>query len=212
LEKQTRIALNNPRFIQVNNVKKVVGLSQIFDWYPSDFGGKSKVIDYINGYRTTKIGKDYKSKFYAYDWSLNNLSSGVIPGENSGGATGIIGANASRYVVSAAIPKGTTETKLFNNLYTQRTGSVGNLTDRSNFFTQSFSFLYGFTGRFNAGIDLRYRRVSNDGLPSSPFAVLTGREADSRRDGFTAFGPKIRWAPTAKLPNFSLQSTFTFGS
>ena len=128
----------------------------------------------------------------------------------NGGANVSGGNSAARYVTSAAIPKGTTESRIFNNLYTQRTGSNETLTNRSNFFTQTFSFLYGFSNRFNAGFDLRYRRVSNDNLPSSPFNVLTNREADSRRARFTNVGPKIRWAPTAALPNFSIQSSFVF--
>ncbi len=214
LQQQTRKALNDPTFIKVNNANKSVELSQIFDWYSSDFGGKKNVINYINKFRSDKIGNDFKSNFYKYDWSVNKVSDGMGSAkskDHNGGTTPIVSSNsAARYVTSAAIPKGTTETKLFNNLYTQRTGSKEALTSRSNFFTSSLSFLYGFTNRFNAGFDLRYRRVSNANLPSSPFGVLTNREAVSRRDGFTQVGPKIRWAPTAALPNFSVQSSFTF--
>lgn len=213
LQQQTRIALNDPSFIKVNNGNKTVELSQIFDWYSKDFGGKSNVINYINKFRTNKIGNDFKSKFYNYDWSVNKVSDGMgatMSKDHNGVTTPVSSNSAARYVTSAAIPAGTTETKLFNNLYTQRTGSEEELTSRSNFFTSSLSFLYGFSNRFNAGFDLRYRRVSNDNLPSSPFAVLTKREAQSRRDGFTQIGPKIRWAPTSALPNFSVQSSFTF--
>ena len=59
LQQQTNIALNNPGFIKVNNSKKSVQLSQIFDWYSSDFGGgKAAAIKFINRFRTNKISSD----------------------------------------------------------------------------------------------------------------------------------------------------------
>lgn len=206
LQQQTRRALNDDGFIKVNTSAQKVELSQIFDWYKNDFGGsKSSAIEYINKYRKTAIPASYKVSFYEYDWSLNERS----------GATGAIetnttqSANDNRYVVSAAIPKGTTETKIFNNLYTQKTGDGTTLTDRSNFFTSNLSFLYGVNNRFNAGLDLRYRRVSNDAADTSPFAVLGNPSTAQTRQGITNLGPKIRWAPTSALPNFSIQSTFS---
>ena len=54
---------------------------------------------------------------------------------------------------------------------------------------------------------MRYRRVSNTDGNTSPLNVFSG-EANSRRQGFTNFGPKIRWAPFQALPNFSVQSAF----
>lgn len=206
LEQQTRKALNDNDFIKVNNSAQTAQLSQIFNWYKDDFGGnKSSAIDFINKYRSTKIPASYKVSFYEYDWSLNT----------QGGATGSIetntsnSANDNRYVVSAAIPKGTTETKIFNNLYTERTGNGEQLTDRSTFFTTSLSFLYGVSNRFNAGIDMRYRRVNKDAADTSPFAVLGNPSTAQTRQGITSVGPKIRWAPTSALPNFSIQSTFS---
>lgn len=206
LEQQTRKSLNDNNFIKVNTSAQKVELSQIFNWYKDDFGGnKSSAINFINKYRAEKIPTSYKTSFYEYDWTLNTLSN----------ATGSIGTNTSgsandnRYVVSAAIPKGTTETKIFNNLYTQQTGDGETLTDRSTFFTTNLSFLYGVSGRFNAGIDVRYRRVNNDAADTSPFAVLGNPSTAQTRHGITNLGPKIRWAPTSALPNFSIQSTFS---
>ncbi|WP_343488008.1 DUF547 domain-containing protein [Allomuricauda sp. d1] len=70
LQRQTELALNNPDFIKVKGNK--VQLSQIFEWYKSDFtqGGKSEV-EFINQYRTEKIDSDVKVGYYAYDWTLN---------------------------------------------------------------------------------------------------------------------------------------------
>ncbi len=202
LDRQTRKALNDSNFIYEEN--GALQLSQIFSWYPKDFGGKNNIIPFINQYRTQKIPANKTLKYYNYDWSLNDSNS------NSTEST-VLGANAYRYVVSAAIPQGGVEIKLFNNLFTQRTGDGTELNSRSTFFTQSFSAIYGITNRFNAGLEARYRRVANTSLPSSAFssAFETGPET-THRQGLTAIGPRIRFAPFKKLPNFSVQSTFSF--
>ncbi len=72
LQKQTMLALNDPKFIRVN--KNKVQISQIFEWYTGDFtqGGK-KLVDYINKYRTEKLPEKAKVSYYAYDWTLNEL-------------------------------------------------------------------------------------------------------------------------------------------
>ena len=72
LNKQTKIALNNPGFIKVNAGSKKVELSQIFEWYKADFITKGKnEIDFINQYRETKIDSKSKVSYYPYDWNLN---------------------------------------------------------------------------------------------------------------------------------------------
>jgi len=195
LETQTRKALNDSNFLYVKD--NTLYLSQIFNWYKADFGGKRKIIPFINKYIDSPISEQTSISHYKYDWALNDVNA------NS--------ANAFRYVVSAAIPQGGVELKLFNNLYTQRTGDGENLNSRSTFFTSSLSALYGLTNRFNAGLELRYRRVSNADLPSSPFSVLgSGGNAISSRSGITAIGPRIRFAPFKKLENFSIQTTLSF--
>ncbi len=72
LNKQTKIALNNPNFIKVNSGSKKVALSQIFEWYKNDFISKGKnEIDFINQYREDKIDATFKTSYYPYDWTLN---------------------------------------------------------------------------------------------------------------------------------------------
>ncbi len=72
LNKQTKLALNNPNFIKVNSASKKVEVSQIFEWYKTDFVTKTSTeIDFINQYRDTKIDVKYKMVYYAYDWTLN---------------------------------------------------------------------------------------------------------------------------------------------
>ncbi|WP_350286302.1 DUF547 domain-containing protein [uncultured Croceitalea sp.] len=70
LQKQTELSLNNPNFIQTKG-KKVL-ISQLFDWYKSDFtqDGLNEV-EYINQFRTEKLDPKSKIGYYNYNWSLN---------------------------------------------------------------------------------------------------------------------------------------------
>lgn len=61
----------NGRAIQIDDGGRTVRLSKIFDWYVEDFGGKDKVIEYLNGYRGSKVPDAPKIQFMDYDWSLN---------------------------------------------------------------------------------------------------------------------------------------------
>ncbi len=205
LDQQTKKALDNPNFLKANGTN--LSLSQIFKWYPNDFGGsKSNILAFINKHRTYAVPTTAKISYYDYDWTLNDSNQVTTSAQSGTGQ----GNNASRYIVSSTIPKGSAEIKIFNNLYTQRTGSTDNLTDRSTFFTTTLTALYGLSDRFNVGINTRYRRVSNDRLPSSALNVLSSLEEGSGRQGLTAFGPMIRYAPVEKWTNFSIQSSFVF--
>ncbi|RRQ50480.1 DUF547 domain-containing protein [Maribacter algicola] len=72
LQAQTVLALNNPQFIQVN--KNKVKISQIFEWYKTDFEQAGDVVDFINRYRDEKLPNNSKVSYYPYDWSLNDLN------------------------------------------------------------------------------------------------------------------------------------------
>lgn len=207
LDQQTKLALDNSSFLRVEGMN--LSLSQIFNWYPEDFGGNKKgIINFINKYRSYTVPTTSKFNYYPYDWTLNDASEGSIATAPVGTSSGN---NSARYIVSSTIAKGSFEFKIFNNLYTQKTGSPDNLTDRSTFFTTSLSALYGLNNRFNIGINTRYRRVSNSRLPSSALDVFGGTPTGgSARQGITAFGPQIRYAPVEKWSNFSIQSSFVF--
>ena len=206
LDVQTRKSLNDPSFISVSGNQ--VNISKIFEWYATDFGSnKMTRFNFINGFRNTRIPSSAKFKYIDYDWSINDTTKPAGASVNNSGA-----ANSARYVVSSTIPKGTVELKNFNNLYTQRSSRDQEFGTRENFFTSTLSALYGVNKRFNAGFELKYRRVTNTPFPSSPLSVFGGNEEIfSERSGITGIGPKIRWAPTAALPNFSIQSTLQFG-
>lgn len=72
LDRQTKLAINDPNFIQVN--KNKVKVSQIFEWYPGDFkqDGK-KLVDFINSYKSEKLPEKSKISYYPYDWRLNEV-------------------------------------------------------------------------------------------------------------------------------------------
>lgn len=205
LDTQAKLALNDPNFLKVEGNK--AQLSEIFDWYPADFGGsRGNIINFINTYRETPLASSTKISYYDYDWTLNDAAKATT------GADGVIkkSNNDSRYIVSSTIAKGSSESKVFNNLYTQRTGNGTELTNRSTFFTTTYNYLYGVTDRFNLGVSARYRRVRNDTADSSPLAVLGSSDAESQRTGLTAIGPQIRFAPVKEWSNFSIQSQFLF--
>lgn len=203
LNAQTKSGLNDPAFISLEGNQ--LNISKIFEWYATDFGAnKGERIDFINQFRNRPVSDNVRFKYVDYDWTINEHGESI-------GVSANLGANASRYVVSSTIAKGTAEIKLFNNLFTQR---FEDTSQRNNFFTSTFSALYGVNNRFNAGIEFKYRRVSNTTFPSSALTVFGNGEDDadvfSTRTRITGIGPKIRWAPTAALPNFSIQSTVQF--
>ncbi|CAM3463582.1 DUF547 domain-containing protein [Zobellia roscoffensis] len=70
LEKQTKLALNDPQFIQLNKSK--VKISQIFEWYKGDFtqNGQS-LVDFINKYKAEQLPEKTRVSYYPYDWTLN---------------------------------------------------------------------------------------------------------------------------------------------
>lgn len=200
LERQTREALNDPAFIRVDGEAGTVALSEIFRWYASDFGGSQQnVVDYINRFREKPIRESDKIGFYTYDWSLNGTMAGLDGSVRAN--------NAARYVVSSTIPRGNTETKIFNNLYSERTRNAsGEFAERATFFTNINSFLYGLSHRINVGFDLRYRSVRYGSADDSPVDFLGG----ATRQGVTTIGPKIRFAPVPRWTNFSVQSALWF--
>ncbi|WPP53206.1 DUF547 domain-containing protein [Catalinimonas niigatensis] len=74
MEERTRLALNDPEFVKVQPNQKKVEVSQIFDWYKSDFLREApSLLAYINQYRKEKIPASYEANFYEYNWQLNDL-------------------------------------------------------------------------------------------------------------------------------------------
>ncbi len=64
-------AFINGNAVQLSDGGKTLLLSKIFDWYASDFGGKGKLVEFLNVYRSAKLPGSPQMEFLDYDWSLN---------------------------------------------------------------------------------------------------------------------------------------------
>lgn len=111
--------------------------------------------------------------------------------------------NLQNYTPSILFDKGAWEFKSFQNLYTQTKAFDGGSKvetgrGRESFFTSINQFLYGVNGQINIGADLWIKNVN---LENGDF---------TSRTAITGFGPKVKVAPFAALPRFSIQSTALF--
>lgn len=197
---QSQRALNDTDFLRIDDGK--IGLSEIFKWNRFEFGSRRDILAFINEYRTKILDPESSTFYYTYDWTLNDT-------RFAGNGQSRTGNNSFRYVTSAAIRKGGIEIKLFNNLYSQVQSPPSSDESRSTYLTTSLSFLYGTSNRFNIGFAARYRRVHNTGPNTSPIDIFDALGSPNGRQGITAFGPQIRWAPVSKWSNFSVQSSLT---
>lgn len=69
LEKMTKAFVNNK---EANTLEeKKVGLSNIFNWYKTDFDASGGVIAFINKYADIKIKDNAKISYKDYNWNLN---------------------------------------------------------------------------------------------------------------------------------------------
>lgn len=69
LARKTQSVINDPDFIRLEGPNAQV--SKTFEWYVADFGGKDKVIPFIQQYLLKKVKLNPEYSFYEYDWSLN---------------------------------------------------------------------------------------------------------------------------------------------
>ena len=223
LDIQTKKALNHPDFVKVDDDRRRVELSQIFEWYTRDFAPRqSELLTYLNKYRYRTLPQDYQVGFYTYDWSLNGRGDALVTADASGsGDDGVIPtqkrSNIQYFTPSILLPKGKVEIKIFNNLYTQTAFRNGesqrvSLDERQTYFTGIIQFNYGIspTSRINIGFEtdiFAVRQDQNEG--SSPLRVF-GNNQDGLNFNKAAlgyFGPRIRVAPFRSIPNLSVTST-----
>ncbi len=72
LDRQTEAAVNSEKFVEHSTFPALLKLSQIFEWYASDFDrDEGTVIKFINKYRSSEIPSNIKIGYTEYDWSLN---------------------------------------------------------------------------------------------------------------------------------------------
>ena len=197
LDIQTKIAVNSEHFVKYEEEANTARISEIFNWYSSDFKSKDEnIIDYINRYLIVSVPNNAKVSSQRYDWSINDFD------------VNNAGTNDFRYIASSIIPKGDHELKVFNNLYFQRTPIDGSSLERSSaYFTTTVGYLYGLNHKLNIGFDLRYRRVANEEAKGSPLNAFKDEDGIVSRSRIATIGPKIRWAPNPKrFPNLSIQT------
>lgn len=215
LEKQAKTALNDPNFIRLNESKKVLGLSKIFDWFQEDFGkGRPDLVNYINGYRNTAIPKSYSIQFYDYDWNVNALNGGNKTANkgSGGGAASAASDQPYRYFTSALYDKGQWELTLFSSLF-HREGNryIDTLSSSETFFTSTLQFVLGINPQLNVGVDLRTRNIQgNQSKAISAFNAIAYRETsfeegEYSRSGITGIIPRVKYAPFRKVSNISIQ-------
>jgi len=70
LDKKMRDFINDATRNRIETDQRTLRLSKIFDWYADDFGGKSKLVDYISTYLQSDV-TGFRVKFLSYSWKLN---------------------------------------------------------------------------------------------------------------------------------------------
>lgn len=72
LERESKKFFNELRNVTMNDLTKVVTLSEILKFFPEDFLAKSpSLIAYVNRYRTVKVPENFKVEFRDFDWTVN---------------------------------------------------------------------------------------------------------------------------------------------
>ncbi len=72
LDAAARSFIEEKRNVSVDQVRREVWLSAIFDFYTSDFLRRApSLIAYVNRYRAEPIPVDFKVRFFDYDWTVN---------------------------------------------------------------------------------------------------------------------------------------------
>ena len=70
LEANMKRFVNDPSRNRIDDQKKELRLSKIFEWYADDFGGKAAIPDYISRYAGRDVA-GYRISYLDYDWTLN---------------------------------------------------------------------------------------------------------------------------------------------
>ena len=214
-------ALENDLVFNIDEQNQVLYLSKIFDWCEKDFQFCGGIVPFLMEYHIISEESNpeqYRIEFIPYDWRLN-------------ATLAISDQQKIRYSAGQLLPKGKTEIKLFNALYTQQNHiSPGNIFSRSTYFSTYAQYAFGIHEHYNMGIDLVYKSNRLHDLPgNSPFLslkpvnqdtlfrdgkgvpIITGYGGQSEvtlyRSGLSHFGPKIKLNPLKKVKGLTLQQT-----
>lgn len=222
LDRQTKIAMNNPIFIQVSEDGSFK-ISEIFNWYKEDFVANGTVTEYINNYRTTPISIEQKPKYYPYDWSINAGSSmsvasskavqPFIPDEMLIDPYAV---NLQTYNAGSLLKKNQADFTIFNSIYTESENNWQGQDYsgyRTTFASSLIQFTYGVTksARINLGMDISLKgsgKANNDDGYDQIGRAFDFRNDDSTRVGVSYIAPKIKIQPFKNVADFTLQSSF----
>ena len=210
LDRQTRLALNDASFTQVNYQGKTVKLSKIFEWYRKDFTTQSgDLLTFINQYRDRSIGSEFAIFYYKYNWELNGIKPVSKPTSKSNSS------NLLQFTPSQLFGKGQYEVNFFNNLYSQtsvRDDQGNNLEQdrRVSILTSTLQFTYGVSekAKVNLGVDVILAGGSIGFTPGNQFQLFGSNIASDL--AVAAVGPRIKFQPIPKYKFYSVQSTFLF--
>ncbi|MCH2229882.1 MAG: DUF547 domain-containing protein [Crocinitomicaceae bacterium] len=222
LDAQALRAFNKSSFVYQLEDEKTVYLSEIFNWYKTDFGKNNKeVVEYINSYRKEKFNLEYKVAYYPYNWKLNDVKeasimrttepvdmvdSELLPVDNS----------LQLFNAGSLLARGNMDVTLFNTLYTENKGNwlgVDNSGYRSTFVTHLLQFTIGTSKnkRVNVGFDLSFKSSgqSSDSTFSGIRNAFLYKNNDSSRVGLTNVGLRIKVQPFKAVSDFTIQSTLS---
>lgn len=66
--------INNPQNVFIDYDENIIYLNRIFKWFKKDFGNlKIYIFKYLNNHNYDQV-KDFKIKFFKYDWSKNSIN------------------------------------------------------------------------------------------------------------------------------------------
>jgi hypothetical protein len=216
LNTQAKKSLNNSAFVYQKADDKSIYLSEIFNWYTSDFGKtNTDVINYINSFRSEPFDDSYRIKFYPYNWTLNGKSTVVRALESIDGEPTPPSVSLQQFTAGSLLAKGKMDFTLFNTMYTE--SSQNWLGDRfsgyrTTFMTHQLQWTIGATKnkRINVGLDLsfRYSGQSSDSTIGGLKTAFALKNTDSSRVGLTSAGIRLKFQPFKNVSDFSVQTTF----
>ena len=182
-------------------------ISTIFQWYRDDF--EPTVKSWL-GRHGIAIMDNYT--YIDYDWTLNDGSKHPTTFLSKTP----LASPTNRYYASNLYSKGSYEISSFNNYYAQVDGEDGSKY-QSDWFTSTWTALYGINKRLNIGLDLRLRSTQV-GVPeelatlgalnfpiSEHITNANGETIRSTRSGLAAVGLRIKYQPIKEIRNLTFQ-------
>ncbi|MCZ4410222.1 DUF547 domain-containing protein [Cryomorphaceae bacterium 1068] len=209
LEEQSRLALQNPYFLDYDDTSNSLNISKLFDWYATDFGGnKQERIEFINRYASKKVPMDTKFEYNEYDWTLNGKDAQV------GNAPEKEMSNLQLFTPSALFTRGEFEVNVFNSIYSQQSfrdeeGNEDDLGETQNFFTSMIMLTTGVSEktRFNVGLDVFISKARYSPEDVSALNVFSNSDDATFNETVVSYiAPRIKWVPFKTVPRLSIQS------